>query len=60
MTADVLRSDVRHLILWLSKQPFILINGLLCLRTTQSRRVGFFNQRWNLFRRGKSESPLLL
>jgi hypothetical protein len=43
MTADVLRSDVRHLILWLSKQPFILINGLLCLRTTQSRRVGFFN-----------------
>jgi hypothetical protein len=58
MTADVLRSDVRHLILWLSKQPFILINDLLCLRRTQSRRVGF-NQRWDLFR-GKSESPLLL
>ena len=60
MTADVLRSDVRHLILWLSKQPFILINGLLCLRTTQSRRVGFFDQRLDLSRRDESESPLIL
>jgi hypothetical protein len=60
MTADVLRSDVRHLILWLSKQPFMLINGLLCLRTAQSRRVGFFNQRLDLSRRDESESRLLL